>query len=245
MFWFNKKDHIQNQTVDEDRRERLFFHDIINQTHGLLLFFSQRQSMKKGIKADEVAMLEAEVRTLQSLIKDHFQFKHKNLSSTYDWVPFSIAELALKGLIQTYLPAQNVQTFIHLKGHLSYDVSLEQRENTLIYFPFFYRIMNNLIKNMAEAKSDEVHFIFDYGNAGFVIETRNKFNGKEDLKGISDKLSQIILDEKPAGNGLGMESIHHLAQECGGVFDFEISNDIWINRITLPKAEQTERKKSA
>lgn len=245
MFWFNKKDQLGHQQNENERRERLFFHDIINQTHGLLLFFSQRQSMKQGIQTDELAMLEAEVRTLQSLIKDHFQFKHKNLSSTYDWVPFSIAEVALKGLIQTYLQPHNVKTFIHLKGSLSYEVTLEQRENTLIYFPFFYRIMNNLIKNMAEAKSDEVHFSFDYGSDGFIIETRNKFNAKEDLRNLSDKLSQIILDEKPSGNGLGMESIHHLAQECGGVFDFEIFNDVWINRITLPLLEQTERKKSA
>jgi len=33
---------------------------------------------------------------------------------------------------------------------------------------------------MAEAKSSEVHFYFDYGVGGFAIENQNKFNGKED-----------------------------------------------------------------
>jgi len=46
-------------------------------------------------------------------------------------------------------------------------------------------------------------------------------------------------------NGLGLESIHHLASECGGVFDFEIANDIWINRIFLPLQLQKDLKQAA
>ncbi|RPJ74966.1 MAG: GHKL domain-containing protein, partial [Alphaproteobacteria bacterium] len=224
----------------------LFFHDVINQTHGLLLFLNQRQSQKQDIKVSEIALLESEVRTLQSLIKDHFNFKHKNLASTYDWVPFSIAELSLIGLIQTYLPNNKVQTFIHLDGSIGHDKSVDERENAFIYFPVFYRIMNNLIKNMAEANSSEVHFYFNYGLENFSIETRNKINGSENLKNISDKLAQIILDDKPTRSGLGLESIYHLAAENGGTFDFEIANDMWVSRISLPKmADLVQPKKAA
>lgn len=247
MFWFNKKDPINGNSIDDDQKhERLFFHDVINQTHGLLLFFTQRINQKKPIEVSEIKMLESEVRTLQSLISDHFNFKHKNLTNTYEWVPFSLAEISLKSLIHTYLPATTVQTFIHLNGDLSYDKSLVERESALVYFPVFYRIMNNLIKNMAEAKSIEVHFSFDYKDGRFSIETKNKFNGKEDLSHLSNKLSQIILDEKPMRNGLGLESIHHLALEAHGSFEFEIANDIWINRITLVSTPQTiDQKKAA
>ena len=171
---------------------------------------------------------------MQSLIKDHYQYRHKNLLNTYDWVPFNIVEISLKGLIHTYLPMEKVKTYIHLAGSLDYSKSIEERESALIYLPVFYRIMNNLIKNMAEANSDEVHFYFDYNADGFFIETKNRINNEQDLKKLSEKLSQIILDEKDQRSGLGLESIHHLAIECGGKFDFEISSDIWVNRIHLP-----------
>lgn len=247
MFWLTKKDPIQdhNSENESEKKERLFFHDLINHTHGLLLFFNQRQSQKQDIKASEIAQLESEVRTLQSLIKDHFNFKHKNLSTAYEWVPFSMAELSLIGLIQTYLPSNKVQTYIHLEGAIAHDKSVVERENVLIYFPVFYRIMNNLIKNMAEANSSEVHFHLAYNNETFTIETRNKINGTSNLQNISDRLAQLILEEKPAGTGLGLESIHHLAAENGGVFEFEIANDLWVNRISLPNITNPAQPKKA
>lgn len=240
MFWKNRQPE-KAETIEFEKREKLFFHDIINHTHGLLLFLNLRHNQNRDIPVVEISMLEQEVRALQSLIKDHFHLKHKNLTGTYDWVPFHIAEVALNGLIQTYLPGKQVKTFVHLAGLLAYDKSLEERECAQVYFPVFYRVMNNLIKNMAEAKSSEVHFYFNYGDE-FHIETRNIFNSKEDLKSISEKLSQIILDEKPTENGLGLESIHHLTQECGGGFEFEIHNGVWINHISLPLKPLTQKK---
>ena len=242
MLWFkdNKNTH---QDSEIDKRERLFFHDIINLTHGLILFFNQRQSANKEISVSEISMLEKEIRTLQSLIKDHFHFKHKNLSMTYDWVPFSVAEMALNGLIQTYFGEQSVKTFIHLDGKISYERSLEERESAVVYYPAFYRIMNNIIKNMAEAKSCELHFHFNYFENGFLIETKNRINSTDSQKKIADNISQIILEEKfeelkthpeNSGIGLGLESVHHLSHEHGGRFDFEIVDDFWINKITLP-----------
>lgn len=230
MFWKDEKN--REETVDiYDKRERLFFHDIVNLTHGLILFLNQKQNSKKSINGDEIQILEKEVRSLQSLIKDHFQYKHKNLSQTYDWVPFNVAEIAVNSLIQTYLLDKSAQIFIRKNF---------KEENLPVYFPIFYRIMNNLIKNMAEAKSNEIHIDFKSTSEGFFIETRNQYSSAEDLKRISDNLSRIILDEKTKviKQGLGLESIHYLAIECGGKFDFEISNNYWINRIFLPSLEQ-------
>lgn len=232
MSWF-KKD------VSHDKRERLFFHDIINLTHGLILFFNQRQSSNKIINVEEIQTLEKEVRTLQSLIKDHFHFKHKNLPVTYDWVNFYIAEIAVNSLIKTYLSRETVKTFVRR--------DFMDDESTIVYFPAFYRIMNNLIKNMAEVKSIEVHIHFSKTSSGLVIETQNHCNSNQALKELSERLPQIILEDQTSveAKGLGLESINHLALECGGNFDFEISNDVWINRIFLPFPEdQTQVKGS-
>lgn len=228
MFWIKKKDHLETFSSDHDKRERLFFHDIINQTHGLILFLNQRQSTKQVIEVDEIEMLEKEVRTLQSLIKDHFQFKHKNLPLSYDWVPFSIGEMAVRSLIETYFPKNS------LKAIISSD--FKGNEEAIIYFPVFYRIMNNLIKNMAEALILEVHIEFKGTIDGLTIETKNQCMSTQGFKILSDKLPQLILEESPKEKslGLGLESIHYLALECGGTFDFEIVNNYWINRIFLP-----------
>jgi hypothetical protein len=254
MVWFNKKKEADAHFI-ADKRERLFFHDIINHTHGLILYFNQKQSTKSSISAEDVGMLEKEIRTLQSLIKDHFHFKHKNLMSTYEWVPFSVAEMALNGLIQTYLSEKGIKTYLHREGKIAYERSLEERESATVYFPAFYRIMNNLIKNIAEAKSSEVHFHFNYFENGFLIETKNRINSTEAQKEMADNLSRIILETKyeeenttpeNSGEGLGLESIHHLALEHGGRFDFEIVNDYWINKITLPvPLVKKESKKAA
>lgn len=235
MFWSINKDNFQLQSSTHEKKERLFFHDLINHTHGLLLFMNLRQIQKQDIKADEIEMLSFEIKTLQSLIKDHFGLAHKNLLSTLDWIPFKRAEVSLNGLIQTYLPPSSVSTFIHFNGELSYEKCVSKRESCLIYFPTFYRIMNNLIKNIAESGSSEVNFYFDYGDNGLTIETRNNINNKDRIKALADNLSQVILDESSKNNKFGLESIHHLAIESGGLFEFEVANDVWINRILLPK----------
>jgi hypothetical protein len=70
------------QTNEGDLKEKLFFHDIINQTHGLLLFFGQKELSQESIEGHELKMLASEIKTLQSLIRDHYNFRHKNLSQT-------------------------------------------------------------------------------------------------------------------------------------------------------------------
>ena len=222
MFWFKKNDHIELVSNNRNKQERLFFHDLINLTHGLILFFNQRQNAQKIISVEEIHMLEKEVRTLQSLIKDHFQFSHKNLSPNNEWVPYSFAEVAVKCLIQTYLPEEKVTTFIHK--------DFDDAVTSLIYFPTFYRIMNNLIKNMAEAQTNEAHFYFEFNQIGLAIKTTNQMT---DSNGRLKK-------------GQGLASIGHLAMESGGKYEFEYHNGLWTNKILLPSGTlKKEQKKAA
>ena len=237
MFGIKKQRQKQlqdNLVKTNDKKEQLFFHDIINLTHGLILFFNQRQTAKKIINVEEIKLLEKEVRALQSLIKDHFQYRHKNLAQTYDWVPFNIAEIAVKTLLQTYLPEESVQTFIHK--------SFSEKESSVVYFPIFYRIMNNLIKNMSEAHASEAHLYFNFTEAGLMIETRNKNNSEQNLENISDESCRDM-------KGFGLESVSQLSEESDGTFEFEISGEYWINRIFLPTPkvliQEEEPKKAA
>ena len=216
---------VYNLKKTNQSKESMFFHDLVNLTHGLILFLDQRKQTKKNIDVDEIDILEQEVRSLQSLIKDHFQFSHKNLESTYEWVNFSIAEQCLSYLLKTYFPNQSVKTYIKLKGSLSYECCIEERESVLIYYPTFYRIMNNVIKNMAEARSSQLTFIFDYQQFGLVIETSNDF--------LSDCNNRLIAQV----SGIGLGSIASLVEEAGGSLHTDIKNGLWTNRILIPQIQ--------
>lgn len=241
MFSLKKKlSPEENVTAigDSQLKERLFFHDIINQTHGLILYLGQKELSGIPVDPSEVKMLLNEVKTLQSLIRDHYNFKHKNLIQTYDWVPLSYAQMAFAHLAHTYLSDSKITS--------TFKVEDETAEGDLIYYPCFYRIMNNLIKNIAESGPGDVEFEFTLKGTGFFITTKNLMPESAAENEIPEYLSRVILSEKSnIHQGLGLESIHHLAEENGGSFSFEISNRIWSNRIFLPTQKLTSSKKSA
>ncbi len=221
-----KPQEIKSHTdLDGELRDRLFFHDIINQTHGLLLYLGQREIEKSSVPPQGVKMLASEIKTLQSLIRDHYDFKHKNLSETLEWVPFTYAKVAYAQLSLTYLTQMNVSS--------SFKMEEGVLEGAQIYYPCFYRIMNNLIKNMAEAHAESVEFEFTLKETGLFIRTKN----------VMRKNSEEEIPERNAFNhGLGLESIHHLAEENGGSFSYEISHGTWINRLFLPiKAAKSDK----
>ncbi|MBC7427947.1 MAG: GHKL domain-containing protein [Bacteriovorax sp.] len=230
MFLFKKK-LIKNSDIPEihDLKERLFFHDIINHTHGLVLFLNQKEIGREIIDLEEIKMISSEIKTLQSLIRDHFEYKHKNLVQTLDWVPFSYAKLAFNSLSQTYLTEKKVTT--------TFDVEGQGFDENLIYYPSYYRILNNLIKNISESNSTHVQFKIKITKAGLEIITKNEMKVKNE-KNLPEHLSRVILNEKPPKvQGLGLESIHHLAEENGGTFSFEITDSVWTNKLFLPTAK--------
>lgn len=240
MFIFKKKNHSSENTghthEQSELKERLFFHDLINHTHGLLLFLNNKTMMNSGIDKDEMLMMEKEIKTLQSLIKDHYNFKHKNLVQTYDWVPFSYAKLAFANLCQTYLA--------DIEVNASFSVQGDEVAEDLIYYPCFYRILNNLIKNIAESKCSQVDFSFVLNEAGMFVNTKNKL--KDNIEDNSPEyLSRVILDEKIVPiKSMGLDSIHHMALEHGGSFSFEISNNSWGNHLFLPTQKLHSKIKS-
>lgn len=229
MFSFKKKDAPNSNPLTSEQaevKERLFFHDIINQTHGLILFLENKELRGSIIREDEIQLVKKEIKTLQSLIRDHYNFKHKNLNQTYDWMPFSYALQAFEGLIQTYL--SNIK--IEVKNEI--DKNCEAQD--LIYYPVLYRILNNMIKNIGESGCTLVSINILLNEAGLTIETFNQMHKSID-QNSSEYLARVILDEKinPL-KSMGLDSIHHLAEENGGHFSFEISDRTWINRLFLP-----------
>ena len=234
MFSFKKK--IDSKPEDHnDMKEKLFFHDLINQTHGLLLYLNQKEVNGFGIAPDEINLIEKEIKTIQSLLRDHYNLKHKNLIQTFDWVPFSYAKLAFNNLSKNFLSEMNVNATFTIQG--------ETVEEDLIYYPCFYRILNNLIKNISESYCDKVEFNFLLNEKGIFIETKNLL--KKCSTDSSEELARVILEEKiNTIKSLGLDSIHHQAYGNQGTFSFEIENNYWINKVYLPTKSNNSKIKT-
>ncbi len=234
MFSLKKKKTLLEEDQKNDTKERLFFHDVINHTHGLLLFLNHKESLKVGMSASEVEMVKKEIKALQSILRDQFSFQHKNLTHTQDWVTFEQAFRSFKTMITTYFTGPEVKIEMVFKGDIASENPVEVQDRCLIYYPAFYRIMNNLIKNMSEAEASVIKFSFDLSDTGLFIETENAMKAALQ-KDLPEYLSQVILNEKTQTlKGQGLDSIDHTASSCGGSFSFEIHNQVWINKIFLP-----------
>lgn len=190
----------------ENNHDRLFFHDLINQTHGIILFLGNKSSLD----ASEIDSLKSEVKLLQALVQNHFSLNHKNLE------PFEVKEnqtqkiqFALEKLIALYETNANMRIEIELKGE----------EVGLLDFISLYRILNNIVKNMSEAKVAEGQFLLEFTLSGLNITTQNKIPDKKATK---------------TNEGLGLQSIAFLAQEAGGQYHYEIHNETWVNQVFLP-----------
>lgn len=217
------KKNTQNETPRQ-LTERLFFHDIINLTHGLLLFLSNKKVANRGITSHEIAALEQEIKTLQLMLKDHYQMKHKNLNEDSDWLSLKDIKPAVSGLLETYLGQKQIPYSLNLQL---------ETENKLVYLPAFYRIMNNLIKNMSEAETTHAQIDLLYEKGSLLIETKNKVVKNHN----ADKNARSL-------EGLGLESIRLLALENGGSFSHESVNQLWCNHIVLPLRETDTQTKN-
>lgn len=204
--------------------ERLFFHDIINLTHGLLLFLSNKKSGKRGIESHEIPALEKEIKTLQMMLKDHYQMKHKNLDENSEYISLKDALPAVKGLMETYLGQKQIPYTLNIRN---------EDEPLLVSLTAFYRILNNLIKNMSEAGATHAQIDLIVEKKVLLIETKNT-------------ISKTIKSDQNARSleGLGLESIRLLALESGGHFGHEIVNQLWCNHVALPLKETEDQTKN-
>lgn len=224
----------KSEVIEEEKQNRIFFHDLINQTHGLLLFLNQKINYNKSATPEELLLLQQEVKILQKLVQDHFKYDHKNISKNFEYVPFKEFENSFNLLIKIYF-TDTANIKIEKRGQIAFFENSELQDKAFVHYSNLYRMMNNLIKNMAEANATDISFIFDYGPKGLTIETKNNMQDKVSKIDITDYLSRIIKKEdgiKP--KSIGLDSIHELVSLEKGHFNFEIIDNYWVNTIFIP-----------
>jgi hypothetical protein len=230
-----KLSKLGKHSTNVGAKDKYFFHDLINHTHSINLFLSVKK--EQGLQPSECEIVKNEVKVLQSLIKDHFSLGHKNLDDVYDYVPFDIAKHGLFNMVENYLPENKVRCHFVFTGLLHETIAFKNRSYCKIHYPSFYRIMNNLIKNISEQNSREAEFIFDYQDEGLSIIVKNRIlTLKDNRKELAGNLKKMILNHNNSVAGIGLESVQTLCEELGGDFIFHIEGDYWISEVFIPRS---------
>lgn len=222
---------------DDNFHDQLFFHDMINLTHGLLLFIDQKDISNSTLNSSDLLLIKSEIKTLQSLLRDHFKMKHKNLLSSPSFIDIFELKNVVQSLIGTYLKEKPVNTSIIIDPGAEKVFSIQ--------FSNFYRICNNLIKNISESDGSQIDIKFTVTLLGLNIESSNTLKQHLDSN-LPEYLERVILNEKNVqSEGLGIESIHQMTKDCGGTFNFEIQNNTWMNKVFLPNLLSSEDKNAS
>lgn len=221
------------------KEDRFFFHDVMGVTHGMGLFIGQKINNRSGITFEEAISLQNEIKTMQSMIIDHYGIKHRNNPESYDVVEFDMAKTSLFNLIKNYFPDDEFQCHFYFEGLISDNSNLSQKSLCKVHLPSFYRIMNNLIKNISESGAKNVDFTFNYDLEGLKINIVNSlYREKSRNYELAGQLSDMILNSEnnvqDEVRGIGLESVSSICASLGGRYEFRIDDGHWISEVFLP-----------
>lgn len=216
------------------KKDQLFFHDLINQIHGMGLFLNHKIHRNEGLKTKECRSFLEELTILQALVEDHFNDQHKDLNlSRREHIELAEAKKGIFSIVKNFL-GDKIPYHLTFKGDSKGPISMTA----------FYRILNNVVKNIAECeKCGEAEFVFDYRRDGLYLTVKNKASpesvegsAREEAKTRAKKYQGP--DHGPDHGpdlGLGLESITVLCQSLGGSFRFSREGDYWANEVFLPR----------
>lgn len=216
---------ILNNLSEKETREKYFFHDLINHTHGLLLFLTEKDSSHKGLTPEEVAFLCKDLKALQALIKAHKQHEHKNLQSS-DKVSFCDFTEQLFNLTGLYLSSSQFELTLEIDADLN---------DKFFNHATLSRIVHNIIKNISENGKGKTVLKFSLENNQLCIFTSNEL---KDL--LPERNGRVI----GVAEAKGIKSIEHLCLQSNGKYHHKIADQQWINNLILP-LEEKDAKKSA
>jgi len=213
--------------ADHNDTSKLFFHDVINKTHGMKLYLRNQKDQKKVIDLKGIDDLLSEVESLQILLRDHFRENHKDLQFLDDFVEVRKVIEGAERLLVYFIPGcQNGES---LEGVMSFSDQFlnNEKEKKLIHYASFYRIFGNLMKNISDHGGKDVSVHFDVKEGHFHIIVENSFNEKQ------DDSKQI-----PIEKSFGLRSIERNCLEQNGNFKFFKKDRLWKSEIWLPFKEE-------
>lgn len=224
------------------KEQKFFYHDLINKTHGMNLYLSEklRHGPNNAVNFQDLVMLQKEIFSLQTMIKDHAEINHRSIAPVREWLSYLEFRPKINHLVKTYFSHKQVslqENYSKIDGEL---------QHFMVHGPSFERALGNLFKNAYEANSSRIEIVIN------ITDRKLEFLMKNDLQQIpensfqlADRLSREIkrADSCVEEGPLGLESIHFLIERMNGEFTFGKEGEYWVSRIFIPntKVEKLER----
>ena len=197
-------------------KKQTFLHDLVNHTHGLLLFLNQKKRLGH-ISSTDLDQLISEIKLMQTFIKNEWEYQHRDLSINDPEVGLDEIFKIASSLLSVYFS----QNLIDLKTNLD-PSAFSHLENFKLNSVAFFRILTNVVKNIIEAGPTVVEINFEIDDLGILkIVSKNDYKVKVDS---GNRLSSPV----------GLFSIKKLVEEMGGTFESSCSDAFWENLITIP-----------
>lgn len=226
-----------HKTEEQSEGEKYFFHDLINQTHGLRLFLESYQIKGEDVEFEKISLLLSEIKILQDHLSSHFGKGHRNLEEKNLAVNLNFAHMLVENLVQTYLPDNRVKVDYHFQEGLQEQVFWL---NGQIQMHRFHRIVTNLLKNVAEYRSKYLEIVVSRENQNIVYCFKNPLSVHEVHQNNLDKFlaKSILEDHHRRDSGLGLSSAIELSHQMGGDFSFSIEEGYWVATLKVPVKEK-------
>lgn len=221
--------------------ERLFFHDLVGEIHGLGLYLSAQRLTREG--RVDVNELERMVKSMGQMVRKHYQQEfgtsHRSLTASSEVVGFSDCMSELQFIVKSYLNGPN------LTVHFTHLGLLENRSawaHLTLHKTNFRRLMLNICKNIAESGSTQIEFLFKGSKEGLHFEVRNNLTGLSSVERDLDShlgavISSADLEAQTHSSderGLGLLSMAQICESSGGSFHFHFESHCWITSGLLP-----------
>lgn len=158
----------------------------------------------------EAKVLQQEIIILQNILQGHFGWQHRSLWRLSGIVHFHEARKIVDRMLENY--------FTHTNCQVSQICRVEDLAVKL-HLPSFYRIMNNLVKNVLEANSSFLQL--EYQQSGVNLHIR--MASEAGIYSSTDRFK-----------GTGLESVAYLVALQGGTFSHHCEHGQWITSIALP-----------
>ncbi len=224
------------------KEQKFFYHDLINKTHGMSLFLSEklRQGNSANINFQDLILLQKEVHSLQTMVKDHAEINHRSIAPVREWVSFLEFRPKITHMARTYFSHKQVilqENYPKIDGEI---------QTFMVHGPSLERALGNLFKNAYEANSSKIEITINITERELLFEMKNDlYQMPESSYQLADRLSRNIerVDQNKEEAPLGLESIHFLIERMNGKFSFGKEGDFWVSKLIIPncKVDKLER----
>jgi len=229
-----------NERVQKNKH---FYNDLVNQLYTLNSFINEKMSVDdKHLGRQEMVFLYYQMKSLNSVVKDHFKTPHRNLVNTYDYLGRDKIEIETKRMVDFFLPETKVHRELSFIG--------DDDKTQGFYYPGFMRALTLVLKGMADRQTSKMSLQLSFSPEGLNFETKERSFSNLNRRSfdLSSKLEELILNERSLLEEMRQEHIQEeldafafLAECFEGSFEYEFCGDELIVKFFLPANTQNER----